>query len=289
MQSTVNPKRPDDDILVMAPGVVLSAHPDKEFPTLAPDAQVRARPGISGDASVPPIDPVFRAASFDNILESRPSIGRRVMRALVGVVLAACIGVAGSFAWQAYGDTAKQIIVGWAPQPGLNSSPPPDITGQSAQPNSPAGQASPINPAAPAQPVAAARSAEVAAPAVTTISDDSRQSLQSMARDLATLREQVGQLEASIEQLKTGQEQMSREINRAPPQTVRPRIAAPAPRSAAVPARRPAPSFSPPQAAVTPTLPQVAASPAPPQLGPPPQAAVQPQDELAPRPPLPVR
>lgn len=288
MQSTVNPKHPDDDVLVMAPGVVLSAHPDREFPTLAPDAQVRARSGNSAGASVPPIDRVFRAASFDNVLESRPSIGRRVMRALVGVLLAGCIGVAGSFGWQAYGDAAKQIIVGWAPQVGISSSPQPESTAQSPPPNSAAAQASTTN-AAPAQPAAAPQTAEETAPAATTMPDGSTQSLQSMARDLATMREQIGQLEASIEQLKTGQEQMSREINRVPAQNARPRMAAPPPRPAAALARKPRLSASPPQPAATAPLPQVAASPAPPPLGPPAQPAAEPQDELAPRPPLPVR
>jgi len=85
---------------------------------------------------------------------------------------------------------------------------------------------------------------------------ESAQSLQSMARDLASVGQEIGQLKAGIEQLKASQQQMSRDIAKAseakaseakavevkaPEPNLQPRIAAPLPRPAPAPARKPKP------------------------------------------------
>src|SRR6266850_1521767 len=67
----------------------------------------------------------------------RPSFGRPAVRGFVGVLLAACIGVA-AIAWQSsYGDAAKEMIARWAPQRVVSSSPPLETLGLPAQPNPP--------------------------------------------------------------------------------------------------------------------------------------------------------
>jgi hypothetical protein len=112
--------------------------------------------------------------------------------------------------------------------------------------------------------------------------------------------QEIAQLKAGLEQLKASQQQMSRDIGKASEaktteikpseQSLRPRIAAPAPRPAAAPARKPMPP-PPPLAAAAPQPAQAAAPSMPRQIEPPPQATAQPQtQELSsvPRPPMPL-
>jgi uncharacterized membrane protein YccC len=145
----------------------------------------------------------------------RPAIGRPALRGFVGLLLAACIGVA-AIGWQSsYGDVAKQIIAGWAPQFVLTSSPSPHNPGLPEKPSPLTLQASAANALSP-QPAPLAQAApEAVAPTAAARSPDSEQLLQSMARDLATVGQEIEELKAGIEQLKTNQEQMARDNARA--------------------------------------------------------------------------
>jgi hypothetical protein len=327
MQSTLNQRPtdpyadPHDDVLV--------ARIDEELSKLAQDAmrdpldpQTHMGSDISAGPAVPPVDTTFRAAAVNHVRVSglRPSIGVRAVRGFIGFLLAVCIGVAG-IVWQAYGDAAKQMIGRWAPQFVATSSPPPENAGLPEQPNPPAVEASAAKTAPPA-PVAQA-AAEGVAPAAAA--PESAVLLESMARELASARQEIDQLKAS-------QQQMSREIakssetksssakssqakssqtkayeakayeakayeakasqTRTPEQNLRPRISALPPRSVAAPARSPMPpSYPPPQAAAAPALPQAPGPYVPRQSEPPPQVTAQPQAEpefSPPRPPMPV-
>jgi len=313
MHSTPNPQQadphadPHDDVLV--------ARIDEELSKLAHDAtrdpldpQTHMGSDFSAGAAIPPVDTTFRPAAVNQGL--RPSFGVRAIRAFIGFLLAVCIGVAG-VVWQAYGDAAKQMIARWTPQLVATSSPPPENPGLPEQPNPPAvqanaGKAAPPQPAPPAQAAAEGVAPAAAAP-------ESAVLLESMARELASARQEIDQLKAS-------QEQMSREIakakayeakaslakasqtkasqtrasqTRASEQNLQPRISALPPRSAAAPVRRPLPpSYPPPQATAAPVLPPAPAPYVPRQLEPPPQATAQPQAEPelspVPRPPMPV-
>ena len=316
MQSTPNQRQtdpyadPHDDVLV--------ARIDEELSKLAHDAmrdpldpQTHMGSDFSAGPAVPPVDTTFRPAAVNQGL--RPSFGVRAIRAFIGFLLAVCIGVAG-VVWQAYGDAAKQMIARWTPQLVATSSPPPENPGLSEQPNPPAVQANaakavPPQPAPPAQAAAEGVAPAAAAP-------ESAVLLESMARELASARQE-------IEQLKASQGQMSRDLaksseakasqakayeakaslakasqtrasqTRASEQNLQPRISALPPRSAAAPVRRPLPpSYPPPQAAAAPVLPPAPAPYVPRQPEPPPQATAQPQAEPelspVPRPPMPV-
>ncbi len=119
-------------------------------------------------------------------------------------MLAVCIGVA-AFVWQSpfYGGAARQIIARWTPQLVPTSSLTLESPGLPAQPSPPTVQAAAKT--APPQPAPLAQTApEDVAPTGAALSPESAQQLQSMARDLAT----VGQ---EIEQLKTSQAQMVRD------------------------------------------------------------------------------
>jgi hypothetical protein len=216
---------------------------------------------LAQDAASHPSDPETRMRGH------RPAIGRPAVRGFVGFLLAACIGLA-AIGWQSsYGDAAKQMIANWAPQFVVTLLP-LEKTGVPAQPTRPDVQASAAEAAHP-QPAAPAQAApEGVAPAAAVPSAESPQLLQSMARDLATVGQEIEQLKASIEQLKTNQEQMARENARAAEQfnviqeemardfakaseqSLRPKISAPRP--TATPTRKPVPILPSPQARAQP-------------------------------------
>jgi hypothetical protein len=292
MPSTLTPKQTDaDGLLVIAPDIVLVAPAEKSG--LAHDAKIRpwdakrdARPNTGSDRSAGPsvraVDKTLRAAAINaQVADDRPSMGKRAMRAFIGFLLAVCIGVAATV-WQAYGDTAKQLIANWAPKFGLTSSSPPETAGLPEQSNPPTAEESAANAAA--------------LNGTATFTTESAQLLQSVAGALAHAEQEIEQLKASVAQLKAGQQQMppARASDAKPPgprafdQNRRPRISVPPRRAAAAPVRRPvAPLLPPRQAATAATLPQTAALSV--QLSPEqPQATAQPLAELAPRPPMPL-
>ena len=301
MRSTLTPEQNDPhDVLEIAPDVVMVARADKAHDAMSrpSDSQTHMASDFAAGPSVPPVDTTFRPAAVNNVRVPghQPPIGARAVRAFIGFLLALCIGVAG-IVWQAYGDAVKQTAARWTPQFVLTSSLPLEKSGPPEQPNPPAVQASAAKAAVP----------ESVAPATAAASPESAQLLQSMARDLASLKEEIGQL-------KGNQEQMSRDIAkvsdakasdvkasevkaseaRASEQNLRPRTSAPLRRWAAAPARRPMPSYPPPQypapqAAMAPPPPQAVAPYVPQQVEPQPQARNLPEAELAPRPPMPVR
>jgi hypothetical protein len=324
MDPTQNLKQADPLAVLMdvldAPNVVPSARTDQAMPNPAHDANphdAKPRPSDSqthaasdGPAapSVPPVDTTFRPAA-DNVRRPghRASFGRRVVRGLIGFLLAVCIGVA-SFVWQSpYGDDARERVASWMPESVLTLPQfvlalfqPRENAGAAAQSASSADQAvaaatAPAQPAAP-QPAAPAQTAPDAA-----LSPESRQLLQSMARDLATVEQGIEQLKANqeqlsrdnaklVEQLKVNQERMTRVLARvsearasearAFEQNLRPKLPARAPLPTARELHEPVSTLPPPQAIAPP--PGVAQ----------PQAAVQPQADpelpSVPRPPLPV-
>ena len=240
MHSTLKPKQADDphDVLVVTPDdarvvpsgdAVRVAPSDEELANLLREAARHhsdpqthtgsdspAGPPVPPvDTPVPPVDTTFRPAAVNDLLVAGPrqSIGGRAVRAFTALLLAACIAGA-AIAWQSSGNVAKQIVAKWAPQFILTLLPleKPDL---SAQPTPPAVQAADAN-AAPPQPAPPAPAApEAVAPATAAPSADSAQLIQSMARDLASVGQEVEQLKASIEQLKAGQQQMSRDAAKA--------------------------------------------------------------------------
>jgi hypothetical protein len=332
MQSTLKPKQTDDphDVVAVAPDVARVVPAVDELTNLLrhaarhqSDPQTRIEPGFAAAPSVRPVDTNFRAAAVNDVqnnarvARSRRSIGSRLARAFTALLFATCLGVFG-IVWQRYGDAATEMIAKSAPQ-FLSSLLPlekPAPLAQAAAPaveadaaSADAANAAPPQAPPPQAPPPAQAAPESAAPSTAAASPDQSQLLQSMARDLAGLGQQVEQLKASIEELKAGQQQMSHDVAKASEQNLRPKVSAisPPPRPAAVRPRKPITPLPPPQAASAPPLPQAAAPYVPPVAAPyvprqsdyvprqvesPPQATAQPQDEelsSVPRPPMPVR
>ena len=254
METTLNPKPTDTRHVLTARADEELAHAYQQI-TSAGEEIARAEEQLSK----------LERAARRAVPGKRPSRGGQAVRGFIGLMLAACIGVA-AFVWQSpYGDAARQIIAGWAPQLVLTSLLPLEKPGLPAQPSPPAVQAAAK--AAPPQPVPPAQSAadDVApAPAAAALSPDLTQLLQSMARDVAAMGQSIEQIKASQERmardhvnavdlLRASQEQMARVIAktseaktseaRTSEQNPRPRISAPPPRPVAAPARKPVPTL----------------------------------------------
>jgi hypothetical protein len=327
MQSTVNARLSDLHDILVAPDFVPAVHADQELSSPAHDAvsrpsapqtampQTAIRSDFSAITAIPAVDTTFRPTDVNHAAANangaqrraaRPTTGRRAIRGLIGFLLAVCIGAA-AHAWQTYGDVARQMIAGWTPQFAQTSSPPVETAKAAEQPTPEQPTPSAVQAAAAAtpastQPPPAETAPQAVAPTAAEPSPEQAQ-LQSMAGELAAVKQQVEQLRAGIEQIKASQEQMSRGVAKAseakasevrpPDPTARPRVSALQPRPPA-PVRKPAPSFRPRQAVAAPPLPQNIAPAMPRQAEPQPSImAPQPQDDLeltsAPRPPMPVR
>jgi hypothetical protein len=307
MHSTPPTKPTDDphDFVVLPPDVVPVAPADEELVHLVRDlarhpsiSQTRARSDVASTAAVPQVDTTFRPTAVNDVPAPHggPSNGQRVMRAFIGLLLAICLGVATSV-WRSHGDAAQATIAAWMPQLDLASFLPLEKFGLRASSTAPGVKATAPNAPPPQGATVAQAVPESAAPTTATPSPDSVQ-LQSMARDLASVGQEVEQLKASIAELKASQQQISRDIAKASEQNARAKLSALPPRPAVARPPRPIPQPLPAQAAMAPSLPQAAAPQTivpyqPRQAEPPPPAAAEtlgdPELSSVPRPPLPVR
>jgi hypothetical protein len=295
MQSTLTPQQTDPhDIFVIEPDVVLAARADHASPDPVQDALTRlahqranAPSEVSAGTPSPAVDTTFRAAAAVDATKApgeRSAIGRLAKNTFIAFLFALCSAIVAT-TWTHHGDAAKQMIANWMPAFLPASSSPAATPALAEQPDASPMQAATAD-QAPAQP---ARPSEGAAPAPAVSPTESTPSAQSMARDLATMGQQIEQLKVSIEQLKAGQAQMSRDLAKTSDPNPRPRIAALPPRPVAAPVRKPKPAFP---ASAASTLPPSAAPLAPPPaLSQPvqqPQPTFQPDGEPVVRPPLPL-
>lgn len=258
----------------------------------------------------PASEPPLRATSLnDNIGDMRiPAARARSGRKVI--FLAVCAGVAATMAWHGYGDQAKQRLssllpqfVADAPAPtqSANAAEPQGVTSQVAasQPASDApapaptqetGNAASATPA-PVAPTPATPAAEPP-PTQATLPPDVTQSLESMAQEIASLKQ-------TVEQLRAGQQQLGNDVAKISEQATRRTLAEQPPKPAsrqqprhpstpAVASR--APAHTPQPRSQRQIYPQAAAQreayippPAPARLPPPPG------DSSVPRPPMPLQ
>jgi hypothetical protein len=199
--------------------------------------------------------------------------GRPALRALVGLVLAACIVVVTLVLQSSYGAGAKLVIARWAPQfvstlptenpPGPAQPAPSTVQVAAAEATPP--QATPLPQTAPQTPSVPQTAPQDAAPTTTAALPDQTELLRTMARDLANLQQNIEQLKANqqqivrdsskaIEELKANQEEMKRALARVSEQT--PPRTSPPPVQPAPALRKPERTLQPPQARARPRLPR---------------------------------
>jgi hypothetical protein len=163
-----------------------------------------------------------RNAIYDRLVAIENRMKRRSSRRFGRYLIAICVGVAGTLAWQSYGDAAKQVIATRAPELGWSPQAKQMIASWTV------GWMKP--PAEKTAPEAVASSKAPPVPAI-----DSAQ-VQQIAQSLAALRETVGQIAAS-------EDQTSREIARLESAVAELILKFPEPSAQppAAPARKPAP------------------------------------------------
>jgi hypothetical protein len=184
----------------------------------------------------------------------RSSRGRPVLRGFIGLLLTAGICTA-AFAWNSYGETARPMIAQWAPKLAAASSLPSETWKVAADTPPRVVQVAAADPAIWQSPASAQ---SVARDSVSPIPPETAQLLQTVVRDLASVRQEIEQLRASqealthetarnAEQLKESQEQTARAIAAVSERNLRSTsVAAPLP--VASPARRPVATVAPTEA-----------------------------------------
>lgn len=271
----------------------------------------------------PASEPPLRAAPLNNSAPLNDNVGAildpapraKFGRGVVGLIV--CGGIAAAAAWHSYGGDAKQRLSHLVPQFFAGTTAPTQSAG-AAEPQDAATQVTASEPAAepaptrdttaaaptPATPAEPATTASTPAteppPAQAALSPELAQSIETMAREIASLKQ-------TVEQLQAGQQQLSRDVAKAADHEARRKpavqaskpAAAPRPQRASTPAPAPAPrsvqpastqaypqgqsyhpQSSPQREAYIPPAPQQSA---PTQLPPPPG------DTSVPRPPMPLR
>ncbi|MGC2778255.1 MAG: hypothetical protein WA418_21730 [Bradyrhizobium sp.] len=290
MLATTTTKEADQQPHAMIdPEIVLAARADRT--NAESDRRASYRPP---EMPSPKIDPDLRSQAANGLAAAgeRSRVGTWIVRTVLAVLFAVGSAVAAA-AWQSYGDQAQEMIAHWMPRISLISSVDKDGAAPTATSGQETAAAAPVQAQDPATAMAAAG-----------VSPEQVQLLQSMAHDLATLSQQISDLKAGLAQLKTGQEQLARDVARvaearptertaearsfdprAIEQTLKPRPA-PRPTTAAV---------TPPPAIAAPAHRPRPVSPAAANMVPPPPAPMSLQsapvdpDQPVVRPPMPVR
>jgi hypothetical protein len=166
---------------------------------------------------------------------------RRELRMLSGFLIAFCVGVAATLAWQSYGDAAREIIANAHPQLAWLAP-----QGEAVTPNAPDAVAA-DGPAAPAfdqqQLSAISIDLEAMRQDIDRIAPGIVAGQEQIARSIDRIAATQEQMARTVDQLTANQEQVMREIAKlqAVEQYILYKSSEPAPRPAPAPARNPAP------------------------------------------------
>jgi hypothetical protein len=145
-----------------------------------------------------------RKAIYNRLVAIENEMKTRGSRGFAGYLLAICIAVAATVAWQSYGEATKQIIATTTPELGWSPEAKQMIASWVQQLGWTKPSAGPENTAVQAAPVAQTAPETVAPKAPAAPSLDPEQ-VHQIALDVAALRQ-------NVEQLTAGQDQMAREM-----------------------------------------------------------------------------
>jgi len=213
MVSPVESHRHQGDSIALAPSdvptveIVWREGPTPHRTANRPSPDPRIRIVSANSPEIIPI-PELKRLARDNRAAGRPSIGRRMIRAVARFCITALIGVGATLAWQTHGDQANEIIKTWAASLGQRLAA-ASTTKSAAEITLAAAQtAIPVQPAAHDVALAQSRpgpqippaSVGQAAPAAA-----STQQLDSIVKNLAMVQK-------GVEQLGAKQEEMARNI-----------------------------------------------------------------------------
>ncbi len=267
-------------------------------------SQLNVTPAASPEpASKPPFSTAPLNDNIDDIYTPAPRA--KFGRGVVGLIV--CAGIAAAAIWHSYGEDARQRLSHLVPQPfagtttpqSAAAAEPQDVNSQITAPQ-PAADPAPAQdaaavPATPPEPATASSTPAVETPSTqAALTPELAQSIATMAREIASLKQ-------TVEQLQTGQQQLSRDVAKATEETRRKPVAQtskpalpPRPQRTSAPApvtrsAQPTSSQAYPQGQIYPQggaahrEAYIPPQPAPSQLPPPPG------DSSVPRPPMPLR
>ncbi len=288
MPSTLRQIADDPHDAPIAPDIVPAEWADCVSQRPANDATSReklfAEIRHAAATTAPKVDNTFRATDVNDIpaLRNRSSARAWIKRAVMAFMFAFVSAIAAA-AWKHHGDAATQTLADWVPSVGASSSPATETPAAAEPTTGAAAQRAADQPSDAAQ----------AASGTAALPPEAEQQIQSMARDLAAMGQQIEQLKATIQQLRANQQAA---VAPAPPaarppalKPAQPKVTALPPRPAAPPppAYQPRPAY-PPAMQATAVPPPAAATAPPPAYQPPPQATTQPNGEPVVRPPMPM-
>jgi hypothetical protein len=150
--------------------------------------------------------------SIGELITDNPAPVRRASRGFVRSMLAICIGVAATLAWQSYGQKAKQIIatrvpeLGWSPETKQTIANWVDELGWTKLPTSSDAAARTSLPETAHAATFTQTAPDKSAPILPTAASVDPQQIQQIARDIAGMRQ-------SVEQVVASQTKMAGEIN----------------------------------------------------------------------------
>jgi len=187
--------------------------------------------------------PPFRETTLENdqLPNRQPTLRKRASRALARFLIAFCIGVATTLAWQSYGDAAREIIANAHPQLGWLVPQGEPVTQNAADTVTVAG------PAAPAfdqqQLNAMSTDIETVRQSIDRIVPGIVAGQEQMARSIDRIAATQEKMARTVDQLTASQEQVMREITKlqAVEQYILYKSSEPPPRPAPAPARNPSP------------------------------------------------
>lgn len=257
VKDTMRDNDPHDAVQI-SPDVVRASRLTSEAPTLAPEFTARPEPKFAPEpklspepkfipvsappAAAPSVDTAVRVTASDGHNRRKRSTAGKWLRGAFVTFLFAGGSAAATIAWEKHGDIATQKLAEWTPAlmsllPSTSQTT-PVAAAQTAPPVAPDQATDQTAATTPAAPVVTAAAAPAATPA------DATQTVESMTRDIAAMAQQIEQLKANIAELKTGQEQMVREMAKPPAPKpvaeVKPPVD-PRARASALPQRAPAP------------------------------------------------
>jgi len=154
----------------------------------------------------------------------KPSRPRRRSRAFARFLFAVCLGVAGTLAWQSYGDVPQQMAASWAAQNGWSL------------------------------PWLSYREADQRKPPTPSAEQAIARTVSSLERQLSAIAVSLAAMQQKIEQLDAGQAKTASDIAtlQATDEEIRHQIAAPPQRPAAAPASKPIPTAPPARSSTPP-------------------------------------
>ncbi|MDO8979143.1 MAG: hypothetical protein Q7V17_07925 [Afipia sp.] len=279
-------------------------------------SEVNVTPAASPEpASEPPLHTAPLNDNVGDILNPEPR--GKLARGVTGLIV--CGGIAAAAVWHSYGDEAKQRLSHLVPQLLAGTTAPTQSADAAESQNTtsqitasePAGEPAPAQdtaaaaptPATPAESASAASTPAAETPLIqAALTPELAQSIETMTREIASLKQ-------TVEQLQAGQQQLSRDVAKAAEHEARRKPVAQASKPAAAPrpqrASTLAPAPAPATRSVQPYPPQAYPQgqtypqgypqreayipPAPPQQPAPAQLPPPPGDTSVPRPPMPLR